>query len=82
MNKICISCGMPLEQKEDFPLQDITKDYCVYCAKENGELQSFTERLDGYSNWLVNSQGIDKKAAEAQAKQLMAKIPAWKKYFS
>lgn len=81
MTKTCISCAMPMESAEDFPLQDVSKDYCCYCAKANGELQSFDERLESYSEWLVSSQGLDKNAALSQAKSLMAKMPAWKKYF-
>jgi hypothetical protein len=77
MNKTCIACGMPMESAEDFPKGDVTRDYCCYCAKPNGEMQSYEEKVEGYSNWLVDTQGITKTAALAQTKTILAQLPAW-----
>jgi len=78
MNKICISCGMPMEVPEDFPKQDTSKDYCCYCSKPNGEMQSYDERLENYSGWLIKTQGLTKAAAISQSKIIMSQLPAWK----
>jgi hypothetical protein len=67
-----------MESAEDYPLQDQTKDYCCYCARPSGEMQTYEERLDKYSDWFVRTQGLDKAAATKQAKTVMADLPAWK----
>ncbi len=78
MNKICIACGMPMEAPEDYASKDTSKDYCAYCAKPNGEMQSYEERLENYSGWLMKTQGLKKTAAIAQSKTIMSQLPAWK----
>lgn len=76
--KTCIACGMPMESAEDFPKQDMSKDYCCYCAKEDGKMQSYDEKVEGYSNWLMTTQGITKDSALSQTKTILAQLPAWK----
>jgi hypothetical protein len=76
--KQCISCGMPMEKAEDFPLGDRSKDYCVHCARNDGSMQSYEERLAGMAGFLVGTQGLDGGAARAAAAALMARLPAWK----
>lgn len=78
MSKVCISCGMPMGKDEDFALQDATKDYCRFCAGANGELQSYDERLDGMTSFIVRTQGFDEGAARETARSMMSKPPAWK----
>jgi hypothetical protein len=78
MNKICIACGMPMESLDDFALKDSSKDYCCYCARTNGEMQSYEERLENYSGWLMKTQGLTKAAAISQSKTIMSQLPAWK----
>jgi hypothetical protein len=74
----CIACGMPMEKPSDFPLGDQSKDYCVYCAKPDGSMQSYEEKLDGMTDFIVKTQGLDAKAARSAAKNAMSKLPAWK----
>lgn len=76
--KTCISCGMPLESDSDFPLGDRTKDWCVHCARPDGSLQSYDERLAGSSAFLVQTQGLSPEAALTTARALMVRFPAWK----
>lgn len=76
--KICIACGMPMERIEDHPLRDVSKDYCVHCAREDGSMQSYEERAAGMASFIVRTQGLDEAAALATARSLMAKLPAWK----
>ncbi len=76
--KICIACGMPMEKPADFAKGDERKDYCVYCAKPDGSMKTYEEALEGMTNFMVSTQGIDPQAARAAAKDAMAKLPAWK----
>jgi hypothetical protein len=78
MPKTCISCGMPMQKPEEFPLGDQSKDWCVHCAREDGSLKSYDEALQGMTMFMVQSQGLAQEAARAAAAQMMAKMPAWK----
>lgn len=75
--KICISCGMPMREESDFPLNDTSKDYCVHCAREDGSMQSYDEKLIGTTNFIVKTQGLDSGAAAEAAKNILKKQPAW-----
>jgi hypothetical protein len=77
--KRCISCGMPMSKDEEFAAGDRSKDWCRYCARPDGSLKSYDEALIGMTGFLVRSQGIDEKAAQAAAKEMMATMPAWRK---
>ena len=75
--KVCIACGMPMREKSDYAMGDESKDYCRYCAREDGSMQSYEEKLAGMAEFLVRTQGLDKGAARVSAKNIMAKLPAW-----
>ena len=55
--KSCIACGMPMKTKEEFALGDENKDYCIYCARPDGTMQSYEEKLDSMTNFIVKTQG-------------------------
>lgn len=74
----CIACGMPMKVPEDFAMGDTTKDYCNHCARPDGTMQSYEEKLEGMTGFIVKTQGIDRTAANEAAKAMMAKLPAWK----
>jgi hypothetical protein len=76
--KNCIACGMPMAKPEEFAMGDVSKDYCVHCARPDGSMQSYTEKLESMTVFIVKTQGFDKKAAKAAAADMMAKLPAWK----
>lgn len=76
--KICIACGMPMKTKTDFAMEDEKKDYCVHCARPDGTMQSYEEKLDSMSRFIVKTQGLDENVARKSAKGLLAKLPAWK----
>ena len=78
MMKMCIACGMPMEAAEDFAMGDTSKEYCVHCAKPDGSMQSFDEKLDSLSLFIVKTQGLDKQVARGAAQKMMAELPAWK----
>lgn len=75
--KTCISCGMPMEKLADFPLGDESKDYCVHCARPDGSLQSYDEKLEGTTEFLIRTQGLDREAAHSLAARTLDKFPLW-----
>lgn len=75
--KNCIACGMPMKKPEDYPSGDTKKDYCLYCARPDGTMQYYDEKLEGMTNFIVKTQGLDKTVARDTAKRMMAKLPAW-----
>ena len=77
MMKTCIACGMPLARTEDFPSGDESKDYCRYCARSDGSMQSYDEKLVSMTQFIVHTQGLDEGAARGVAERSMAKLPAW-----
>lgn len=77
--KRCIACGMPMNKKEDYAMGDENKDYCIYCMRPDGSMQSYEEKLESTADFIVKTQGIDKEAARLSAKDIMSKLPAWKK---
>ncbi|MBN1914557.1 MAG: hypothetical protein JW769_01550 [Parachlamydiales bacterium] len=74
----CISCGMPLREKKDYPCGDESKNFCVHCGDEKGNLKSYDEVLKGMSGFFQKEQGVDEHTAQSIAKTVMAKMPAWK----
>ncbi len=77
--KTCIACGMPMKTKEDFALEDESKDYCKYCTRSDGSMQNYEEKLKDMTGFIIRTQGLDEGAARSAAKGIMAKLPAWKK---
>ncbi len=76
--KTCISCGMPMTKPSDFPQGDESKDYCTYCSRPDGSMQSYPEKLEGTTEFLIRTQGLDKDVARQLAARTLAKLPAWK----
>lgn len=79
--KICIACGMPMENTSDFASNDSGKDYCAHCAHPNGEMQSFEEKKVSLTKFIIRTQGFDENVAEKMAENIMRKLPAWKTFF-
>lgn len=75
--KMCIACGMPMKEAKDFAMGDTQKEYCIYCMKPDGTMQSYEEKLNGLTGFIVKTQGLDQEAASMVAKQMMEKLPAW-----
>lgn len=74
----CNSCGMPFEKPEDHAFHDVDSLYCAYCVREDGSLKSYTEILQGMTEFFVNSQGINQMAAKMMAEEILKKLPKWK----
>lgn len=76
--KTCIACGMPMREPAEFAMGDVERDYCVHCARPDGSMQSYQEKLSSMSAFIIKTQGLDQSAATAAAKNMMAQLPAWK----
>ena len=82
MEKICIACGMPMKEISDFAMNDPTKDYCIHCARPDGTMQSFEEKFENMTGFIIKTQGLDKSVAQSTAKSMMKKLPAWREFFT
>ena len=76
--KRCVACGMPMNEKEDFAMGDVQKNYCIHCAKEDGTMQSYEEKLESMTGFIIKTQGLDPEVATETAKALMKRLPAWR----
>jgi len=80
--KTCIACGMPMKDKSDFAMGDENKDYCVHCANEDGSMQSFEQKKESMTGFIIKTQGLAHEAAESAALSMMKKLPAWQGHFA
>lgn len=80
--KTCIACGMPMQEASDFAMHDPGRDYCIHCARADGSMQSFEEKLAEMTDFIVKTQGFDKSAAAGLARNRMRRLPAWKDCFA
>ena len=69
---------MPMSKASDYPLEDESKDYCRFCARPDGTMQSYPEKVEGMTEFLIRTQGLDQEAAKQMAIRNLAKLPAWK----
>ena len=74
----CIACGMPMSKPEDHGAGDVSKDYCVHCARPDGTMVSREEARVGLTAFMVKTQGIDEIAAGTAVDELMTRLPAWR----
>lgn len=79
--KTCIACGMPMKEAADFPSGDTSKEYCIYCARPDGSMQSFEEKKEGMIAFVMREQGFDEAAAIKIVEHNMRQLPAWKDCF-
>ena len=76
--KSCSSCGMPMENKDDFALGNTSGEYCRYCTDSKGKLLSYESVLKANAGYFKESQGITDQAANKLATDLLRSQPAWK----
>lgn len=74
----CNSCGMPMENQEDFALGNVESSYCKYCVDEKGQLLPYETILENNAHYLKESQGVTESAATKMATDLLKTMPAWK----
>lgn len=76
-NQNCISCGMPIRLASEAAAGKSERPYCHYCSKPDGSMKDYDEVLEGMSEFLIRSQGIDKAVATKMAAETLASLPAW-----
>ena len=74
----CIACGMPMVEEKDFANNDMSKDYCCFCCRKDGSMQSYDEKLASMSAFIKKTQNVDDFAASQIAKNRMEQLPAWR----
>jgi len=79
--KICIACGMPMNEKADFAMGDESKDYCIHCTNADGSMHSFDEKKESMTNFIIKTQGLSREDAQNVALSMMKELPAWKNHF-
>jgi len=76
--KTCIACGMPMNTKKDYPMEDESKPYCRFCSKPDGAMLSYEEKLADMTKIIQSKQGLDEANAREVAKKMMFSFPAWR----
>lgn len=77
MEKKCISCGMPMLSPSDHAMGDESLEYCLYCARPDGEMKTYEEALASLAQFVSNTQHVSIEEAQSIAADEMANLPAW-----
>jgi uncharacterized glyoxalase superfamily protein PhnB len=75
--KVCLSCGMPMSQSEDFGGGNPNNIYCAHCTNPDGSLKTYEEVLEGMIHFMMTNRNLDHEAAEQAAREYMTQMPAW-----
>ena len=82
--KICQSCGMPLQKEEDFGTNSNggkSEEYCFHCF-QNGKFLDEGITLEGKINKNVMfavQMGMSEQEARRMASEVLPKLKRWKK---
>ncbi len=77
MDTNCIACGMPMSAPSDFAISDSSKNYCKFCCNEDGSMQSYAEKLNSMTRFIMQDQNKDEDSAQQMAREIMSQLPAW-----
>lgn len=77
MSPRCVACGMPMESAADHASGDESKDYCLHCARADGSMQSYKEKLASMVQFIMRSEGADEEKATEKAQKWLSQQPAW-----
>ena len=78
--KNCITCGIPLEKKEDFALGDENAKFCAYCVNPDGSVKPGEEIFNGGVQFFLSVLGGDKSFAEKITRKNMSQLPYWQEH--
>ena len=78
MNQKCESCGMPLQNIENFGLKSPKNKYCKNCTDKEGNLKSYNEKINDFKRLLMKTGNYDENKAIEIAKDSIKQFPAWK----
>ena len=74
----CESCGLAMVKAEDHGGSNINNKYCKNCAPD-GKLMSRERIREGWTNYIIKTEGISIEKAEKKVNKEMAKMPAWRR---
>lgn len=75
--KTCLTCGMPLNNKEDFAQEDENSEYCRYCVNPDGSLKSVEEIFLGGVEYFLQVLGGERGMAEKITRKNMNLLSYW-----
>lgn len=82
--KVCQSCGMPLQKTEDYGMEDggiKSEEYCFHCF-QNGKFVDegvkLEEKIDKNVKFAV-LMGMSESEARKMASEVLPKLKRWKK---
>jgi len=81
-NKICQSCGMPLDKKEQFGTNQngsLNEDYCKYCFKDGSFIDdvSMEEYIEMCAQY-AHKASMTKEEMKTHCKNLFPTLKRWK----
>ena len=77
MQKYCESCGMPMNKKEDFALEDENSKFCLYCVNEDGNVKSCEEIFEGGVQFFMSKLDGDRELAQKLTRKNMNMQSYW-----
>lgn len=77
MQKYCEACGMPMNKKEDFALEDENSKFCLYCVNEDGSVKSCEDIFEGGVQFFMGAIGGNRNMAEKITRKNMNMQPYW-----
>jgi len=82
--KVCQSCGMPLEKEKDFGKNvdgSKNEDYCCYCFPNGafGKDETMEEMIESCIQFEISEECPDAETAQAKMMEYMPNLKRWKK---
>ena len=77
--KTCESCDTKMENPVDFATNNPESKYCRHCVDDFDELKSYEEVFANQVGLLMLDGKITQEEATERAKEILSKLPAWKK---
>ncbi len=68
-----------METVEQFSNGDVTKDFCVFCTDENGNMKTFEQKVEDMTDFIIKRTGVTEKEARETAKFNLMKLPHWQR---
>lgn len=82
--KICQSCGMPLEEEKDFGKNEDgsrNEEYCCYCFSNGifNKDETMEEMIESCIQFMIGDNCPDVETARAKMMEYMPNLKRWKK---
>lgn len=74
----CVVCTKLLEDEDDFPGGDTSKDWCLYCGTKK-RIHPYKKLVMGMSHFLIESKGMAPVKAKKFAEEAIKSSIAYKK---